>query len=341
MKKLTFYNYNYYVISSWNEFSLAHEIKKLSAATNKVLLISDTNVYNLYAKDLANQLSGYTVYEYILKPGDIEKNITNYNKIIDFLITNQFARNDLIISLGGGMVSDLGGFVAATFKRGIKHVVIPTTIIGQIDASIGGKVGINFTNYKNQVGSFYDPILVVSNLSYLETLPVEEYKSGLGELIKTGLIGDRKLITYFMEKEKICEDIIIRALNVKKKYIEKDYYDHSERAVLNLGHSFAHAIESKSNFTMPHGIAVLEGMIMALDFGEFLKITNPDIRPKLEKIINHLDIKIKLPNFKDCLEYLKNDKKANIDGINLITLEEIEKPVIIQVSWDDFNAINS
>lgn len=342
MKKLIFDSFNYYVISSWNEFSLNSEIEKKAKNASKILIVSDSNVYPLYGESIKNNLTSFNTFTYILDSGDKEKNIDNYNKIIEFLIDNKFTRSDVIISLGGGMVSDLAGFVASTFKRGVKHVILPTSIIGQVDASVGGKVAINFNNLKNQVGNFYDPIMVIANLDYLKTLPDEEYKSGLGEIIKTGLIGDYKLFTYFENgNKKITEDILIKSIDVKKKFIEKDYYDHSERACLNLGHSFAHAIESLSNFTLPHGIAVLEGIIMALDFGEYLKITSQAIKPRLLNIIKSLNIEYNLPHFRDCLDYLKNDKKANHSGINLITLTDFEKPVIIHVAWEDFNAINS
>lgn len=332
-------NYHIYidnVIANYDNF-----FNKISK-TDRLFVITDEHVYNLHKKTLESKTS-FQINWYVLPPGDSSKSIENALLITNFLFENDAKRSDIIISFGGGMVTDITGMVASIYNRGLKLIHIPTTVIGQVDSAIGGKTGLNYMNYKNVLGTFYDPKLVIIETDYLITLPKAEVTNGLGELIKTGFIGDRKILK-ILETNKdnvITVDLIKRGIEVKKQYVINDYYDEGARHVLNLGHTFGHAIEAASNFKISHGQAVIAGMIKVLEIGIRLNITNPKILEKLEKITKEINFDIPIMEYEEYRNYVFKDKKSIKDGIKLTILEDMNQPALIELTWNKLDELAS
>lgn len=335
MKKLNFENYNILIADKLTEVDFNNTKIKACADNHKVLLITDENVYNIYKDVIDKIISRYNNSIFLVKPGDNYKNEKTFLKLLEFAIEKTISRDDLIIGFGGGAVLDLVGFFAATYKRGINYIAIPTTIIAQIDACAGSKVGINYNNIKNQVGTFYDPKEVIIITEFTKTLPSDEVLSGIGEIIKTAFVGDSNLVKKLLNENFIYNsEIIYDTLKVKQTFVLLDYYDRHERNVLNFGHTFGHVIESLSNFTIPHGIAVLSGIKHALTIGEQLNLTNITVKDKLNELINKFNINIPQTRLCEGTKFLANDKKVTSSGVNLVILEDIAKPLIVNVNWN-------
>ncbi|MGI6781251.1 MAG: 3-dehydroquinate synthase [Acholeplasmataceae bacterium] len=333
MKVVKLPNYNILIdnhFSDYNDFLLS--ISKNS----QIFVVTDENVFSLYRETLEKKISNKDIKWYILKPGDETKNSENVLKIFDFLFENDAKRNDILISFGGGVITDITGLVASTYLRGINLVHIPTTIIGQIDSSIGGKTSINYRNHKNVIGTFYDPKLIICETDYLKTLPEREIINGLGELIKTGFIGDEHILKYIKTYQSLsASELIERAVNVKKEYVVKDYYDKSVRNILNFGHTVGHAIEAASNFEIPHGQAVIFGMKKALQVGVSLKITNIKLLAEMNILIRLMGYEMPNITFKEYERFLYKDKKSNQTGVRFVLLEEMNRPIIKVMSWEE------
>lgn len=316
-------NYNIYIDYKIDIKKYIQEIY----SNKKIYLISDESLY-IHEQSLLKQLTDYEVKVIKIKSSEENKTLTTYEYIVKELLNYNITRDSLIISLGGGVVGDIAGFVSSTILRGIKYVSIPTTLLSQVDSSIGGKTALNINNKKNIIGTFYQPSLVLIDTSFLETLSNEEYDNGLGEIVKSGLIRDKEILSLLQGNFDI-NDIIYKCLLVKKYYVEKDQFDKADRMILNFGHTFGHVIELQEN--IKHGIAVLEGIFMALEYGIDLKITNENLLNDFTETLNKLKIKIKKYNYKEYLDKLNNDKKNNEDNISFIFLEEINKPIIKQI----------
>ncbi|MGB0432509.1 MAG: 3-dehydroquinate synthase, partial [Bacteroidia bacterium] len=231
---------------------------------SKIAVICDENTCNLCLPKLAQFLnSDYVSIK--IKGGEKHKSIADCEHIWNELMQNQIDRSSLVINLGGGMITDIGGFAAATFKRGVRYVNIPTTLLGMVDASIGNKTGLNFNGVKNQIGTFSVAETIVIDVTFLETLPEIEYKSGLGEVLKYGFIQEPKLL---FEKQylndHISQETIEHCVNIKEEIVAQDPTENGWRQVLNFGHTVGHAIESFSlsnNTPIKHGEAVAWGML--------------------------------------------------------------------------------
>jgi len=244
------------------------------AITGKTIVITDNNVDKLYK--IPSDL------KFVIPHGEESKNLKTYSDIMEFLSTSRIQRRDTIIALGGGVVGDLAGFVAATYLRGIRFVQIPTTLLSIIDSSVGGKTGVNLPSGKNLVGAFWQPSLVIADITTLKTLPKAETLNGLGEMVKYGIIlgGELWTLVKIIRGDffgNLTESEIIRAIQLciecKKKIVEKDEFEITgERAILNLGHTVGHAIEKLSNFEISHGIAVTTGIAAITDNKEILEV---------------------------------------------------------------------
>lgn len=303
---------------------------------NKIFVVTDENVFSLYHHHLQFKTNRNIIW-YVIKPGDETKNYETYLEISKFLLSNDFKRNDILISFGGGVISDITGFVAATYLRGVNLVHIPTTLLAQIDSTVGGKTGINFEGYKNMIGSFYNPRLVLIETSYLKTLPIHEVTNGLGELIKIGFLGSENLLN-LIENNPDCfyEPLVIKeAIEIKKDYVLKDYHDQGIRHALNLGHTFGHAIEAAFNFEVTHGHAVLLGMLKAFEVGMKLKITTKDLYQRLHNLIEAINFEVIEISFDKYHKYMVKDKKSFKEGVLIVLLEDIGKAVITPISWDE------
>jgi len=306
----------------------------------KCLLVIDKKVPKKYVKEINFLLRKKIKHNYIFNPTEINKSQKTVNKLLNILLKNNFHRNDLLISIGGGIVGDVCAFVGSIFKRGMKFVNIPTTLLAQVDSSLGGKSSINSEKYgKNLIGSFYQPHLVISDTLFLKSLPKREIICGYAEILKHSLIKSKKFFTYLDKntndilslKKPFIEKAIIQSCLIKKGIVEKDEKEKNVRKLLNFGHTFAHAFEATNKFSkkLNHGEAVLLGMICALNFSYKKKYINSN---DLKKIKDHYK-KINLPrnlknyysikNIKKIISFMKKDKKNYSTKINLVLLKKI------------------
>ena len=306
----------------------------------QVAIVSNETIAPLYMAELENLLSDYDVLNVVLPDGENYKNLNTLNLIFDDLLKARHSRKTTLIALGGGVVGDMTGFAAACYQRGVDFIQVPTTLLSQVDSSVGGKTGVNHALGKNMIGAFYQPNAVIIDTQTLSTLPDREFSAGMAEVIKYGLICDRPFydwlnenIERFMSRDgEVLSYAIHRSCADKAKVVEQDEKESGIRAILNLGHTFGHAIETHMGYgERLHGEAVAAGMVMAAGFSEQLGyISQADV----QAIINLLE-KVGLPvnppqNMKphDFLKHMAVDKKV-VDGrIRLVLLNKIGKAVI-------------
>lgn len=265
--------YKIFIEKDYNNFF--NEITKFEIENRKLCIVTESNVGPLYAETLKAGLTKLckNVFIFQFEAGEKRKNLDTVYKLYDFLIQNKFDRNDMLLALGGGVVGDLTGFTAATYLRGIRFIQLPTSLLSQVDSSIGGKTGVDYNGFKNMVGAFYQPSLVYINLNTLKSLPEREYLSGMGEIIKHGFIKDIGYLQWLNDNyDKVLsldlpslEYMIAESCMIKRIIVEYDPKEtKGERALLNFGHTIGHAIEKNSNFSLLHGECVALGMIAAL-----------------------------------------------------------------------------
>ena len=285
-------------------------IDQYYSLNRKVLVISDDNIPSCYYEKVLNKcLNGY---KYIIKHGEESKSIDNYLSINKFLLDNEFARDDLIIAIGGGVVGDLSAFVASTYKRGINFINIPTSTLAMIDSSVGGKTAINFEGVKNVLGTFYQPKLVLIDLDTLNTLDERHFNNGLIEALKMGIILDNEIIDLFNDYKANIFDIIVKSLKAKIKIIEQDEKENNLRKILNFGHTIGHALEIL-NQDLLHGEAVAKGMLYMLSGVQ---------KDEIKAIINKLNIPLNYYiNNLDVINLIKNDKKVSNNKIDMIVIK--------------------
>lgn len=315
--------YNVYIQKGILNFT-GNCIKQTGKVKN-VLIVSDTKVSKLYLKDVLLSLSDYNVYTYTFRHGEKSKNIATVLNIINVLSKNYFTRDDIIISLGGGVCSDITGFAASIYKRGIPYINIPTSLMAMVDCSIGGKTAVNTVHGKNLLGSFYQPRMVLIDPSVLSTLPDDYYSEGMAEVIKTFLIRDSEMFYKLYNEEEIdIEDIIYRSLEIKAEIVSKDEFDKGERMLLNFGHTFGHAIEKLSNYKIRHGKAIAVGMLKIIRFSEKEDFIDTYIYDKVEKLLKryNLPVKVKYTD-KELLAAILHDKKISGGEIKLAVISDI------------------
>lgn len=296
----------------------------------KIYIITDDQVAEFYLQKVRTILEEKFIVEDVIVPhGESSKSIETYCSVVKQLLNKNIRRNELLLALGGGVIGDLTGFVAATLYRGLPYMSIPTSLLSQMDSSIGGKTGIDFDERKNIIGCFKQPKLVLIDPNTLNTLPVEEFKNGMGELIKHAIIGNPKLFQMLLSKPDIDEEIIFESLTVKKHLVEADEFDQGERMLLNFGHTFGHAIELKYN--LKHGHAVALGMLMAIHFGIDLGITNKEVYSKVLTILNLYEISYQEYNYKAYVKDIVYDKKNIAGVIQFVLLRDIGKAFLYPV----------
>ena len=279
---------------------------------NKILIVSDDGVPSKYIKEVKKQLTNS--FEFIFMHGESNKSIETFIKLQETLLEYEFTKNDLLIAIGGGVVGDLVGFAASTYKRGINYINIPTTTLSQIDSSIGGKTAIDMGEVKNAIGTIYQPNLVVIDFETLKTLDKYQFSSGLVEALKAGLLNDAKIIDLFNDVDKNLEEIIYRSLIVKQKIVEEDVFEKGIRKYLNLGHTIGHSIEILGGLS--HGEAVGLGMLYMLK--------DDELKKRVKAILNSLNLRTEFEFEKEkALNILVNDKKAKEDGIQMVFVNDI------------------
>lgn len=302
------------ILSSLNKY--VSEVYKNS----KIYVITDTNVGPLYFSKIKEALNGYEVFEVVVEAGEASKSFKTYQDVLEKLIDLDIRRNELLIALGGGVVGDLTGFVASSIYRGVPYIQIPTSLLSQMDSSIGGKTGIDFYNRKNIIGAFKQPIRVIIDPSTLDTLPPCEFNNGMGELIKHGVIGNKSLLDRLVSHPSIDEEIISESLSVKKALVELDPFDQGERMKLNFGHTFGHIIELKEHYK--HGEAIALGMLMALEFGIDLGLTNKDTYETLYNILKGYNLPVRKYSYKEYLHDTIYDKKNLAGSLKFIFIKD-------------------
>ncbi|HHV72136.1 MAG TPA: 3-dehydroquinate synthase [Clostridia bacterium] len=325
---------------------IGEEVKEVYQG-EKIAVITDENVDNYYGRQVIDNLqrAGFKAEKIIISPGEKSKSFPVLLKIYEFLAEMGITRGDLLLTLGGGVVGDLGGFAAATYLRGIPYVQVPTSLLAQIDSSIGGKVAVDLPQGKNLVGSFYQPEAVLIDPDLLQTLEARFFRDGLAEVIKYGCIKDRNLFFSLLncpEEEDLLKDMesIIRACcQIKKDIVEKDEQDQGERMILNFGHTLGHALERYFAYEKyTHGEAVAAGMYMITCISEQLGMTKAGTSQKIKAILDKykLPIWIEVDNWERLVNYIKLDKKKRGNRLKLIILKEIGQAEIIESSLDFF-----
>ena len=317
-------------------------MKKNLPGIKKICVISDNKIPNSFLKKLINSLNKYEVKVYKLNANEKTKSLRVANKIIEWLLNNNFNRSDCVIGFGGGVIGDLSAFISSLTKRGLKFINIPTTLLAQVDASVGGKTGINSNQGKNLIGTFYQPDFILSDISILKSLPQRQIVSGYGEILKHSLILDKKFFLFLFSKGKkiinrksnsFLKLAIIKSCKIKCKIVSKDEREKNLRMILNFGHTFAHGFESAKNFSkkLNHGEAVLLGMMAATKLSYKKKLLPLKELLLIEKHYNDLKLPMQISKiFKKkeiskIVYFMKKDKKNINEKISLILLNKIGK----------------
>jgi 3-dehydroquinate synthase len=328
---------------------ISHYLKNEFSGAHKIIVVSNETIFGIYGEIFNDVFSGETGFsKIILKDGEKYKNIDVLKSIYSELISLNAHRNDILVSIGGGVIGDTAGFAAATFNRGMNLVQVPTTVIAQTDSSIGGKVAINFENIKNVIGSFYQPHLIIIDTFFLKTLSEKEIINGMGEIVKYGLVFDYRIIKDILELSKKTgndddrlykiirnekfNNIIYKCAKIKSEIVKKDEFDLKERQLLNFGHTIGHALEKAAGFEiLNHGQAVAIGMLCAVDISINLGMLNKDFKNELVKLYEILKLPVYIKNIdkEKIFDSLKFDKKFVSDINRYILLENINKPVIM------------
>jgi len=311
---------------------LKAELKKLAIQDRKICIVTDSNVAGLYLDEVKEILAACckNVSVFVFPAGEENKNLETVRKLYEHLIAENFDRKDMLAALGGGVAGDLCGFGAATYLRGIDFVQIPTTLLAQVDSSIGGKTGVDFDSYKNMVGAFHMPRLVYTNLGVLRTLSEEQFSSGMGEVIKHGLIKDKEYYQWLKDNRKailnrdleFCQRVVYVSNMIKKQVVEQDPKEQGERALLNFGHTLGHAIERSLELSVLHGHCVGLGSIAAAYISKSRGMISEeewiDIRDTFKSF--RLPVQVTGADWAKISQAVKRDKKMDAGAIKFILL---------------------
>lgn len=310
--------------------------------SRKAAVITDDIVAGLYGDAVKASLEeyGFVSDTFVFKNGEASKNINVLADIFDFLSECNITRNDIIIALGGGVVGDITGFASATFLRGVEFVQIPTTLLAQIDSSVGGKTAIDIPRGKNLVGAFKQPALVLCDTSALDTLTEEIFSDGMAEAIKYGMIRDKNLFELIeshnlSDIREVIDDVVYTCIDIKRSVVENDEFDKGERMILNFGHTIGHAIEGWHNYTdYTHGKGVSAGMCY------ITRKFAPDLSERLENCVKSYNLPVDSEaSMTELLPYCSKDKKRESDNINYIVCPEIGKAEIVKTTVSKFNSL--
>ena len=309
-----------------SDYSRFRELFDTVSTGRKVCLLSDGET-SFVSAEIKSALDGYAVFETSSGKGESVKSAENFYSVCEFLFKNGFTRKDALVAIGGGAVSDLVGFVASAYARGMNYVNCPTTLLSATDACIGGKTAVDFCGVKNALGEFYAPSAVYVAVNVLKSLPEKEIKSGMGEVAKYALIS--KKITTEDLIGGVNERLVYKCLSVKKKFVEKDEFDNGTRKILNLGHTYGHAVESAGGFKIPHGECVAAGLYAAINASaKFYNLT--------DKTVNGMKTILCAAGFGADYDTtfpargLSFDKKSDGENIDLILLKKRGKPTIVK-----------
>ncbi|MFP4456833.1 MAG: 3-dehydroquinate synthase family protein [Clostridia bacterium] len=313
MHRISFINSEGDILKELNQLIIKNNLKK-------AYILTDKNVYDIYHRQIKHFTDSLCVKNIIkiVDPGELSKSLETVETIVEELVLNFFQRDSLIINLGGGVITDLGGFIASNYLRGIQYVNIPTTIIGQVDASIGGKTAINMFGIKNNFGSFYKPLKVLIYDAFIKSLDEVEKANGYGEIVKYSVLtGDKKLL------KQDYTSIVKKCIDYKLNLVKKDLYDNNKRKYLNLGHTLGHGLETMSS--LPHGISVYYGIIFANFLAQSINLSNSSFQKEFIK------------ETEETIEFKKYLKGANIYNIDIDSLVNVishdKKVKNNQIEW--------
>ena len=324
---------------------LGKQIKKLCPKTKKVGLILDKKIPSKYKSKIKKQIKNYEIYVYEYLPSEKLKSFTKANNLIEDLLKKNFNRSDVIIAAGGGIIGDFAGFVSSILKRGVNFINLPSTLLAQVDSSIGGKTGVNSEKGKNLIGSFYQPTAVISDVGLLKSLSKRNLVCGFAEILKHSLIHDRSFFKSLNKNSKnilekmnfeTIKNVITKSCKIKIYFVNKDEKEKSKRMILNFGHTFAHGIEAANNYSrrINHGEAVLIGMILATRLSFRKKICSYATLNRIEDLYTTNNLPKNLKNFfskkdlKKIVNFMAIDKKNYDNKINLILLKRIGKTTV-------------
>jgi 3-dehydroquinate synthase len=312
----------------------------------KALLVSNPEIFSYYGQIVIKSLeaAGFEVSSHLIPPGETYKTLDSITHLYDTALENHLERSSTMIALGGGVIGDMTGFAAATWLRGINFIQIPTSLLAMVDASIGGKTGVNHPKGKNLIGAFYQPRLVLIDTQVLKTLPVREFRAGMAEVIKYGIIWDRDLFAQLEAAERLDElsylseellqTILTRSCQAKADVVSQDEKEAGLRAILNYGHTIGHAIESLTGYsTINHGEAVAIGMVAAGRLATALQMWTEEEENRQNALIEKAGLPTKIPSnvkIEEVIETLKTDKKVKAGKVRFILPTEIGKVTITE-----------
>jgi 3-dehydroquinate synthase len=325
MKRIFVKAENRYLVSIGDDYVKA--IKQIEQEHNQVLILIPQNLRKFVKLPTAKN-----VHILALPNGEAQKNIESANRVWRELGKRNFSRQDCIVAVGGGATTDLAGFVAATWLRGITWYAIPTSLAAMVDAAIGGKTGINAASGKNLIGSFYSPRKVILDLKFLQTLPERDISAGMAEVIKSGFIWDSKILSLLESDVLDFEQIIYRTIKVKSKVVGRDFKESKLREILNYGHTLGHAIEKDSKYRLRHGEAVAIGLVFAAELSQILGGLSNEVVERHRDLLKSFNLPIVYPKSKlpTLIKIMQADKKVKAGRIRFIGLSGVGKPIWLE-----------
>lgn len=321
---------------------LASDLIKRHIRAQQVLIVTNETIAPLYLERVKEQLAGFVVDDCILPDGEQYKTWQTLQLIFEKLLASGHTRSTTIVALGGGVIGDMAGFAASCYQRGVRFIQVPTTLLAQVDSSVGGKTAVNHPMGKNMIGAFYQPDAVIADMDTLKTLPQREYAAGVAEVIKYGLIDDSEFFDWLLENQQALRNAEDEALSfaveksciTKANVVAKDEKEAGLRAILNLGHTFGHAIETEQGYgSWLHGEAVAAGMVVACKLSRLRDdlALDGEVEAKLEAFLEGFGLPTKIPadmSFQRFMELMAVDKKAEFGKIKLVLLSELGRAVV-------------
>ena len=327
--------------------SLGQRLKELGSEEARVCVITDSNVEKLYLKEVLKTLKGAcrSLTSFTIPAGEEHKNLDEIRRLYVHLIEEGFDRKDILVSLGGGVTGDMTGFAAATYMRGIRFVQVPTTLLSQVDASIGGKTGVDFDSYKNMVGAFHQPSMVFVNINTLKTLDDTQFSSGMGEVLKHGLIRNASYYEWCLDhmeeieerQSEVLREMVTGSILIKRAIVQKDPLEKGERALLNFGHTVGHAIEKLKCFSLSHGACVNLGVVAASYISWRRQLIPEEIFYEIRDMSVAFDLPITYDRLEpeDILAAMKKDKKVIAGRMRMILLRKLGSAYIDETVSDE------
>lgn len=302
----------------------------------KVMVVSDDKVWGMY-EIFFKTLLKTKFFEFIIENGEKSKHLNTVNKLYHELVNYEFHRDDYIIAFGGGVISDISGFVAQTYMRGINLINIPTTLMAQVDAAVGSKNGVNLEEGKNLIGGFYSPQMVICDIDFIKTQDERQFSSGMAEVIKYCMIKDSELKKLLMTENIFnnLEEIVLKSLQIKKYFVERDLFDRGERKILNFGHTFGHAIENLVGYgKLLHGEAIGLGMLMVTKLAIEKNLSNNKVYNEIYELLRKFNLPISIDlEYDKLINKIFLDKKQEDNHINMVILLKDRKPIIYKYDY--------